>query len=55
MHRNSRTLVGSIWASLPKDQTGAPSIERTACWEMILGDAELVSLVGNADMARGKA
>ena len=44
--------VDSLWAAMPKDANG--SIERLACWAVLLADAELADLVGSGDAAKGK-
>jgi hypothetical protein len=44
--------VDSLWAAMPTDANG--SIERLACWAVLLADAELADLVGSGDVAKGK-
>ena len=45
--------VVSMWAGIIKDDDG--QVERIACWDIILADQELASIVGNGDVARGSA
>ena len=47
------TLVDSKWLSLEKDEDG--QIERLKCWDIILSDESLVTLVGNSDNEKGKS
>ena len=30
-------------------------VERTKCWDLVLGDGELATLLGNGNQAKGKA
>ena len=45
--------VVSMWAGIIKDDDG--QVERIACWDIILADQELASIVGNGDASRGTA
>ena len=38
-----------------KSSGGADFIERLACWEMILADDNLATLIGKSDTAKGRA
>ena len=46
-----RAKVDRMWAATPTDAEG--QIERLACWDLILADAELAGLIGESDASRG--
>ena len=43
--------VDDMWPSMPTGADG--QMERLACWDLILADAELAGLIGESDAARG--
>merc|ERR1712185_541068 len=48
-----RKKVDAMWDSAEKDEDG--EMERLSCWEYILGDDELASLVGKGHAEKGKS
>ena len=47
------TKVEAMWEAMPQSRNH--TVERIACWNIILSDMELANLVGNTDAARGEA
>lgn len=53
---NRVALVAKVqkkWGEAPKGDNGA--VERLACWDLIMSDSEICSLMGNKNSAKGKA
>ena len=47
----SRTKVLDMWKEIGADG----EVERTKCWDFVLGDGELASLVASGNQPKGKA
>jgi len=45
--------VAAMWKAMPKGKN--LTIERLACWEVLLKDDELAVLVGKNELGKGKA
>jgi hypothetical protein len=46
--------VIAMWAAMTKDASDG-QVERLACWDQILADKELCSIVGSSDVEKGTA
>ena len=45
--------VNQLWNDMPKDKKSA--VNRLKCWDILLADAQLASLIGQSDPAKGVA
>jgi Ca2+-binding EF-hand superfamily protein len=45
--------VSQLWSDLPKDKKS--EVNRLKCWDVLLADTQLASLIGNSDPAKGLA
>jgi len=47
-----KVKVDALWRSMPKNAEG--SMERLACWDLIMADDELAALIGGKNFVLGK-